>query len=317
MKTASDAGLIESFLESLLAERGASKNTIEAYRRDLDELAAFLVNKKTSLLSAKTSHLQDWMVALSKAGFAPSTVARKCSATRQFYHFMISEEECSDNPSLKLELPKQAQHLPKYLTEEEVDRLFVEAEKDCSPAGVRMRAMLEVLYATGMRVTELVSLKMSALQLNKDERLSNKSNLLLIKGKGGKDRAVPLTNSAVNILNEYINIRNCFLREKDSYYVFCASGADGFITRQRFGQLLKELAVKAGINPAAISPHVIRHCFATHLLNHGADLRVVQELLGHSNISTTQIYTHVLSERMKKLVHEHHPLSQQPNASDQ
>ncbi len=190
-----------------------------------------------------------------------------------------------------------------------MDRLFTVAAEDTTPAGLRLTAMLELLYATGMRVSELVSLKMNALRLDKSKKLKDTSKLLLIKGKGSKERSVPLTSASIVALNQYLEIIDFFSQKKDKKYLFCTNAKEEHLTRQRFGQMLKALAVKAGVNPSAISPHVIRHCFATHLLNHGADLRVVQELLGHSNISTTQIYTHVLSERMKKLVKDHHPLS--------
>lgn len=311
MKSSSDAFLIDSFLEAMQAERGASVHTVEAYRRDLEALQGYLVAKKQSFLSAQSCHLQEWVAAMGNSSMAASTIARKSSAARQLYQFLLSENEREDNPTLGLELPRQKRSLPKYLTEDEVERLFDEAAKDNSPSGVRMQAMLEILYATGMRVSELVALKMAALQLKESKKLSFDNNILIIKGKGGKERVVPLTSVCINLINKYLKIRHCFLNSKNEKFLFCASSKEGHLTRQRFGQLLKELGVKAGINPAAISPHVMRHCFATHLLNHGADLRVVQELLGHSDISTTQIYTHVLSERMRKLVTDHHPLSKQ------
>lgn len=300
---------IDAFIESMQAERGVSNHTAEAYRRDLTDLAAFLAAKKTNMQTANSDHLEKWMMQLSKASFATSTIARKCSSVRQFYQFMLSEKERSDNPALKLELPKKAQTLPKYLSEEDIDRLFAVVKEDTSTGGIRLNAMLELLYATGMRVSELVSLKMNALQISKAGNIQSRHNMLAIKGKGNKERMVPLTTASIEALNDYLKVRDCFLTDKGKPYLFCAAGNEGYLTRQRFGQLLKEVGVKAGINPSHISPHVIRHCFATHLLNHGADLRVVQELLGHSDISTTQIYTHVLSERMKKLVKEHHPLS--------
>lgn len=301
---------IEAFLEALCAERGASDNTIEAYQRDLEDCASFLASKKSSLETADANHLESWIAALGKAQLASTTIARKISAIRQFYQHLVIEGEREDNPSLLLEAPKKQKLLPKYLSEEEVDKLFAVAAKDKTPKGLRMLALLELLYATGMRVSEILALKTNILFEKKDGSFTLKGNTLTIKGKGKKERLLPLTKPSIKSLNKYLEIRDCFISNKKNKHIFCASGDSGHLTRQRFGQLLKMLSCNANLDPARTSPHVIRHSFATHILNRGADLRVVQELLGHSNISTTQIYTHVLSNRMKALVNEHHPLAQ-------
>jgi integrase/recombinase XerD len=304
----SSVAMLESFLEAIQAERGASVNTIDAYRRDVNQLIAFVAHCKKTIENASPSDLQKWLESLSKQQFSRASVARKCSAVRQFYHFLLTEKIRDDNPALLLDMPRKEISLPKYLSEDDVDRLFAQLAKEEGPKAIRMRAMVEILYATGLRVTELVSLKLSVCQ-KENQVIEGEIRMLTIKGKGGKERMVALSKPAKDAMEEYLKIRDFFAKNKKNIYLFCASGSSLHITRQRFGQLLKALAINAGIRPSTVSPHTIRHSFATHLLHHGADLRVVQTLLGHSHISTTQIYTHVLSERMKKLVTEHHPLS--------
>lgn len=296
------------FLDAIAAEKGAAKNTLEAYRHDLSDLALFLAKRKNNIEAASSEDLQEYMQGIFKAGFTGKTAARRLSTIRQVYKFMVGEGVREDNPALKLDMPRQAKTLPKYLSEGEVDKLLEAAHNDKSPEGIRLVAMLELMYATGMRVTELVSLPMEVLQLN--SRNQQIREVLVIKGKGRKERMVILNSSAQDALQEYLQIRHNFLNEKEkNRFVFPSHSRDGYITRQRFFQLIKLLAIGVGIDPKKVSPHVIRHSFASHLLNRGADLRALQELLGHSDISTTQIYTHVLSERMKQLVYEKHPLA--------
>jgi len=295
---------IDAFLEMMQAERGASQNTISAYRRDLEGWNDAL---KTDLLSAKTPDLEKVLSLWAKAGLAPSTAARKLSAAKQFYKFLQLDDLRKDNPAHNLTGPKQGRPLPKILSEEDVDRLFETASADDSVKGVRRLCLLEILYAGGLRVSELVSLKARAVQ--------RRDGCLMIKGKGGKERLVPLTPPAQEAIKTWLKVREQTLpaslkaKETAESFLFPSASKSGHMTRERFAQLLKELAALAGLEPSKISPHVLRHAFATHLLANGADLRSVQTLLGHAQISTTQIYTHVLDERLKALVFDMHPLA--------
>jgi len=299
--------VIEQFLDSMAAEKASGRNTLDAYRHDLEDFFLFLTKNKTSIEAAQSADLEKYLQNVFALGLSSKTAARRISAIRQIYKFLCMEHLRNDNPALKLESPKNGSSLPKYLSEVEVDLLLGSAHKDSSPEGLRLTAMLEIMYASGMRVTELVSLPIDTIQQSgKDKKLKE---ILIIKGKGRKERMVILNNSALDALEKYLPLRASFLKEKEkSRYLFPSNSKEGYITRQRFFQLIKQLAVDVGIDRAKVSPHVIRHSFASHLLHHGADLRALQELLGHSDISTTQIYTHVLSERMRKLVNEKHPL---------
>jgi integrase/recombinase XerD len=300
---------IEMFLEMMMAERGAAGNTISAYQRDLDEFHSFLNPRKINIIEAQTEDIRAFFKTLSSSGLAASTIARKLSSIKQFYKFLCVDEFIKENPSLVMDAPKQGKSLPKYLSENQVTSLLKTAANDTSIEGLRLTALLEVLYASGLRVSELVSMKMSNLQkINIDDKISLR-NFIIVKGKGNKERLVPLNNSAIKALQNYLPLRDHFFNLKNNEYLFPSSSKEGYLTRQRLHQLLKALATKSNIDAALVSPHVLRHSFASHLLNNGADLRVLQELLGHSDISTTQIYTHILSERMKKLVLEHHPLA--------
>lgn len=291
---------VESFLEMLAAERGASPNTLEAYNRDLTNLAGFLGAKPVE--DAESDDLRGYLARQSERGMAARTLARRLSALRQFYRFLYAEGLRQDNPTTAIDSPRQGRSLPKVLDEAEVERLLAAARARQGPDGLRLRALIEVLYATGLRISELVTLPLSAIA--RDPRV------LIVRGKGGKERMIPLGEAARAALAEYRAARRGFLKARqDSPWLFPSRSRGGHLTRHRVAQLLKELAVEAGLQPSKVSPHVLRHAFASHLLDHGADLRSVQQMLGHADISTTQIYTHVLNERLKSLVAEHHPLA--------
>jgi integrase/recombinase XerD len=286
----------------LMGERGASAATREAYRRDLLELNRFLSQRGRELEQADTADLRAWLAAQHKAGMESTTQARRLSALRQFYRFLLSEDKIGADPTQRLEAPRAARKLPGVLSEAEVVQLL-DAAQGPDPSDIRMTAMLELLYATGLRVSELVKLALSAFE--------QEGRFVRVTGKGGKQRLVPLTPAARQALLAYMTIRPAFLGKKPGAAALkLAFPSDGraALTRQRFAQRLKELAVKAGIAPAKVSPHKLRHAFATHLLSHGADLRAVQKLLGHADIATTQIYTHVLPERLQAAL-THHPLA--------
>ena len=299
---------IEAFLEMMSAERGAAANTLASYQRDLDDLHSFLAARKVSTVAAGNSDLSAYLVDLGKKGFAPSSQARRLSAMRQFYRFLYAEGLRGDDPTSTLDSPKKRRTLPKVMREEDVTRLLEQAAReadDPSPgqyARLRMLALIELLYATGMRVSELVSLPASV--------LGQEGRFLMIRGKGNKERLVPLSKSAIAVLQRYRQSLQATRPDAaDGSWLFPSSGKEGYLPRQVFARDLKAIAARAGLRAAAISPHVMRHAFASHLLQHGADLRIVQELLGHADISTTQIYTHVLEERLRQLVQTHHPLA--------
>lgn len=308
-----DNPTIEQFIEMMVAERGASANTVAAYQRDLDAFQAFLKKKKTTLRKVERSEIESFLAGLSKEGMSAATVARKLSAVRQLFQFVYNEKIRADNPTATLETPKLGKRLPKTLTIEDVSRLLETTRADDSPKGKRLQAMIELMYGAGLRVSELVGLKLSALQVRDDGKRVD-ADFLIIRGKGNKERLVPVHGRAREALSNYLELRPTFLpivneKPASSPYLFPYTRAEGYITRQQFGVMLKDVAIRAGIDPEKISPHTLRHSFASHLLEGGADLRVIQELLGHSDISTTQIYTHVANERLKKLVSENHPLA--------
>jgi len=301
------ARAIDSFLEMMSAERGASENTLAAYRRDLTDWAGALGKARRNLLTARTGSLESVLAGWAKTGLAPSTAARKLSALKQFCLFLQTEGLRKDNPAHSLRGPKQGRPLPKIMSEADVTALFEAAEKDNSVKGVRMLCLLEILYAGGLRVSELVTLKANA--------VTRRDHCLMIKGKGGRERLVPLTGAAIRAIGDWLKLReqtlpsNAIAKDRAKPFLFPSGGKTGHLTRERFAQMLKDLARAAGLNAGKISPHVLRHAFATHLLSNGADLRSVQTLLGHADISTTQIYTHVLDERMRELVETKHPLA--------
>jgi integrase/recombinase XerD len=311
---------VESFLEMLVAERGLSGNTLDAYSRDLSGFEGFLVSRGMTVESADTQAIREYLAEQMRLGMAPRTAARRLSVLRQFFKFLFAEELRRDDPALVVDSPRQGRVLPKVLSEEDVETLLSLAQRRASEGkgrrggaeDLRLVALLEILYAAGLRVSELVGLPLSA--------LGRDHSLLLVRGKGGRERMVPLSDPAGLALAEYLPVRDAFLpRGKDraksgavaasSPWLFPSRSGSGHLTRHRFAQMLKQLAVDAGMDAARVSPHIVRHAFATHLLNHGADLRSVQKMLGHADITTTQIYTHVQTERLKSLVEEHHPLA--------
>lgn len=300
-----DSPNVEIFTEMLFAERGASINTVAAYRRDLKHLEEYLKSRKTGLDECTAEDLRHYMARMERDGMASRTAARRLSALRQFYRFLNAEGLRADDPSSAIDAPRLGRSLPKILSEDDVERLLAAARARTGPEGRRLVCLLEIAYATGLRVSELVSLPLAAIA--RDERL------LVVWGKGGKERMVPLTEAATEAIQAYRGDRERFLAgEVESAFLFPTRSAEGHLTRRRLGQLLKELALECGIEPVKVSPHVLRHAFATHLLDHGADLRSVQQMLGHADISTTQIYTHVLGHRLRSIVEKHHPLSEKP-----
>jgi integrase/recombinase XerD len=307
---ASDEVLVELFLDMLAAERGAGENTLAAYRNDLDDLSAHLRAAKRAIADATTDDLRKFIASLDERGFKASSLARRLSAVRQLYRFLYAEGKRADDPAAVLEGPKRARVLPKVLSIADVDGLLrqarVNSENADQPPAQRLRAarllcLLEVVYATGLRVSELVALPASSAR--RDQRM------LVVRGKGGKERLVPLNSQAIRAMAEYLELRASTERDGAKKWLFPSFGELGHLTRQHFARELKSLGQTCGIQPARLSPHVLRHAFASHLLHNGADLRVVQTLLGHADISTTQIYTHVLEERLKTLVRDLHPLT--------
>jgi integrase/recombinase XerD len=294
---------IESFLSMMQAERNASGRTIEAYRRDLTGVCEALGVTSQGLLRVDEGDVAQFFNGLEAQALSAATMSRKRSSLRQFFRFAMSENLMSGDPSRKISAPKRGVKLPKILSRQEVDALIEAASQRDVAQGLRLKCLIEIAYASGMRVSEIVGLSL--------EVVVRDPAFLIIKGKGGVERLVPLNPSARETIKAYLEVRPAFLAKGDKAnpYLFCSRGAEGHLTRRRVGQLLDEAAIEAGIDPARVSPHVLRHAFATHLLEGGADLRTVQTLLGHADISTTQIYTHVANERLKEVVEMHHPLS--------
>lgn len=300
------------FLEMIAAERGASKNTIDAYKRDLEDYFEFLEGAGVTVLQAGSADIRAWVADLDDRGLSSASAARRLSCVRQFHRFLYGENHRADDPSATLEGPKRGRPLPKVLSIDEVDRLLSTAgeglEDEARPLEQRVRAarmhcLLELLYGTGLRVSELVALPLLAAH--------TRDPLLTIRGKGGRERLVPLSDRsrrAMQIWRGLLTSHNPELAR--SGWLFPSDSESGHLTRQAFARALKDLAIAAGLTPSRVSPHVLRHAFASHLLQNGADLRIVQELLGHADVSTTQIYTHVLDERMKAMVRDLHPLSE-------
>ncbi|MDR1027555.1 MAG: tyrosine recombinase [Rickettsiales bacterium] len=282
----------ELFLESLSAEKGRGAKTLESYGRDLAQASAAVGD----LAAATAADLQDFITGLVRNGAAATSVARKCSALRGYYKFLMIEKIISENPAAALDLPKRTKKLPGVLTADEIDLLISQA--DDAKHSARIRAMIELSYASGLRVSELCELKIKSVL----------GDRLLVKGKGSKERIVPMHREAAAALEKYMAVRDAF-PNSESPFVFCSSGASKHITRDGFFKIIKKCAVLAGISPERVSPHKLRHSFASHLLENGANLRAIQVMLGHEDISTTQIYTHVRADKLKNDVFKHHPLA--------
>jgi len=291
--------LIDAFLEMMSAERGAAANTIAAYRRDLTDYGAALASKGVSLSNASREDVVGFVASLEAAGLSASSSARKLSAIRQFHKFLTADAIRPDDPTRIVSSPKARRGLPKVLSVAEIDRLLslaeAEANREGTPAALRLYVLLELLYATGMRVSELVGLRRAAVMRD--------ATYLTIRGKGGKERIVPVNDRARDAIKSYLATL------EPGLFLFPANGEEGHLSRQVFARDLKGLAGRAGVGAARVTPHVLRHAFASHLLAGGADLRVVQTLLGHADISTTQIYTHVLDDKLRSLVETQHPLA--------
>ena len=297
------------FLEMITAEKGVTKNTVISYRKDITDLFLFLNGNNCLLKEVTHDVLLEYIRNLSKKNLGPKSIRRKISSSRQFFAFLVSDNYLTKNPALNLPMPKREKLLPRALSQDLIDKLLKSAQSSQKKEGVRAYAMLEILYSTGMRISELIALKLkSAKSLNKGGM-----NHLMITGKGNKERIVIINETATNALKKYLEIRESFLKNHDkSDFLFPSYSNNNVvtqITRQRFGQILKVLAGDAGIDKSLVSPHKIRHSFATHMLENGANLRIIQELLGHSDISSTQIYTKVSDQTAKKMIVDHHPLS--------
>jgi integrase/recombinase XerD len=304
---------ILTFLDMLASERGAAANTLEAYRRDLDEFSVFLQGIGRSIDAATPTDIEQYLQNLASNGLAPRTRARRLSALRQLFRFLVAEDVIGENPVEGQASPKISKPLPKTLSVVETERLLNAASKRAGQGlkgrdlirALRLHCLVEMLYATGMRVSELVSLPRTV--------LTGDTRVLTIKGKGGRERLVPLNGPARQALDRYLNAgtnpEDGVARQLPTKWLFPSKSVEGYMTRQRLAQELKELAIEADLDPERVSPHVLRHAFASHLLDRGADLRSVQQLLGHADISTTEIYTHVLDERLKQVVFDHHPLA--------
>ena len=293
---------IEAFLEMMAVERDASPHTLAAYGRDLADAEAVLADAG-GLMKADAEALEAWFADLSRRGLSAATAARRRSSARQFYRFALAEGWRTDDPSRRLDAPKQGRPLPKLLSRDEIDRLLAASAARDAAAGLRLVALVEMAYASGLRVSELLGLKVEAVRRD--------PAYLIVRGKGGKERLAPLNAAARVAIKAWLTARDAKRKPEapDSPWLFPSSGRTGHLTPRRFAQLLDEAAMTAGIDPARVSPHVLRHAFATHLLEGGADLRVVQTLLGHADIATTQIYTHVATDRLAQVVRDKHPLA--------
>ena len=299
----SGADWIEAFLEMMAGERASARNTLTAYGKDLADAQAFLKGRGVDLSNARPEQIEAYFAALSDRGMSPATAARRRSAVRQFYRFVLGEGWRSDDPSRRVDAPKKGRPLPKVLSRAEVDAIIAAAGARDGAQELRLACMVELAYASGLRISELTALPLAV--------LARDPAYLIVKGKGGKERLAPLNDAARAAVKAYLEVRRGFLPKGDAAnpWLFPSRSKAGRLTPRRFAQLLDEAAADAGIDPARVSPHVLRHAFATHLLEGGADLRVVQKLLGHADIATTQIYTHVAGERLREVVASKHPLA--------
>lgn len=301
--TSKGADWAEAFLEMMAVERAAARNTLSAYARDLTDAGGFLAGRGRDLAAASAEDIEAYFASLGARGLSPATAARRRAAVRQFYRFVLGEGWRADDPSRRVEAPKKGRPLPKVLSREEMDRLIAAATARDGAQGLRFGCMVELAYASGLRISELTGLTLAA--------LARDPAYLIVKGKGGKERLAPLNDAARTAVKAYLEVRPRFLPkgERANPWLFPSRGKAGRLTPRRFAQVLDEAAAWAGIDPERVSPHVLRHAFATHLLEGGADLRVVQKLLGHADIATTQIYTHVASDRLAHVVATKHPLA--------
>ena len=299
----SAAGWIEAFLEMMAVERAAARNTLTAYAKDLDDAQGFLAGRGRDLADAEAQDIEAYFARLGERGLSPATAARRRASVRGFYRFAMGEGWRKDDPVRRVDAPRKGRPLPKVLSREEVDRLIAAAAAREGTTGLRLACMVELLYASGLRISELLALPAAAVARDPD--------YLMVRGKGGKERLAPLNDAARTAIQAYLPARKSFFPKGviDSAWLFPSRGEGGRLTRRRFSQLLGEAASAAGVDPAKVSPHVLRHAFATHLLEGGADLRTVQTLLGHADIATTQIYTHVTGERLRAVVEQSHPLA--------
>jgi integrase/recombinase XerD len=305
---------IERFLEMMASERQASKNTLEAYKRDILDFCVFV---KMSLVLVQRQNIIEYMSNLKSREMSIQTLSRRLSALRVFFIFMVEEGGCKHNPTQHIDRPKQIKTLPSVLTKDEVEALLTSLVKDPKPSDIRMLALLELLYSTGLRVSEMLSLPLRSLAI--DPKTQKLNDQIRIIGKGNKERIVHLNDLSCDALLAYLSVRMHFLRrsgEKGNKWLFPSQSKEGFLTRQRFGQLLKQQAILAGISPDLVHPHALRHAFATHLLQNGADLMVIQKLLGHADISSTQIYTHIMQNQLSELLREHHPLFKEKHSDE-
>jgi integrase/recombinase XerD len=295
--------ILENFLEVLASEKGLAINTRISYKNDILQFLVFLEKSKKKINEITSIDIEKFILKFTKQGLEKSTISRKMSAISHFFIFLLEENMIKSNPINELDLPKQIKKLPKILSIDQVDKLIKSSHQDQSINGIRLNTMIEILYATGIRISELVEMKLSATYAEK--------NFLLVQGKGNKERLVPISENTENKIKDYLKVRNKFLNnDTESKWLFPSKqSSKGHITRQRFNQLLQTLCERVNLNNIRISPHKLRHAFATHLLANGADLRSLQQMLGHADISTTQIYTHVLKDRLRKLVSDNHPLS--------
>ena len=293
---------VEAFLEMMAVERDASPHTLSAYGRDLADAEVWL-DDAGGLMGASQEAVEAWFADLSRRGLSAATAARRRSSVRQFYRFALGEGWRSDDPSRRIDAPKQGRSLPKTLSRDEIEALLTASGAADSAAGLRLVALVEMAYASGLRVSELLALKVEAVRRD--------PAYLIVRGKGGKERLAPLNAAAREAIKAWLDARDVGRKPNtpDSAWLFPSHGKTGHLTPRRFAQLLDQAALAANIDPARVSPHVLRHAFATHLLEGGADLRVVQTLLGHADISTTQIYTHVATDRLAQVVHSRHPLA--------